>query len=266
MTQLIFTRKNIASANIADALIAKFGFSASGKGEWTHAETRVKLLETNAPTVLDIPIGFNTDCLVVLSSHKSKNKGKLLSVHVPGNWGAAELGGDPKTLNTVPVREFKIFSQEIRREADLISWDFSLEADHHGPTCQAPIIFIEIGSDEAEWKDPVAVGAMANATVAALARLQNPKHETLEVALGFGGGHYPKEFSRLETQDTRLALSHICPKYEIDSLDPEMFKQAVEKNTEHVSKVLVLKDETNARQKEKVRQLADLFSLEVEMI
>jgi hypothetical protein len=45
-----------------------------------------------------------------------------------------------------------------------------------------------------------------------------------------------------------------------------MFKQAIEKNIERVEKVVVLKDETNASQKEKVGWLAKLFGLGYEEV
>src|SRR4030042_834841 len=135
---LLFTSENMASANIAKKLMEEHGFSPSGKDEWRCGALR--MIDTHAPTVLEVPSGFDTDCLLVLSTHKSRKEGKALTAHVPGNWGAAEMGGMPKTLNIAPAGRLKVLMQELREEAGRIGWDSSLEADHHGPTCDRPLM------------------------------------------------------------------------------------------------------------------------------
>lgn len=251
----------MASANIAERLIARHGFVKSGENEWKRGDAR--LIDTNAPTVLDVPAGFRTDCLLVLSTHRSKVAGKMLTAHVPGNWAGAGMGGEPRTLNTAPASRLKILLQELAKEAGRIGWPLSLEADHHGPTCGVPILFVEIGNGEKEWADESAAEAVANAVAGFLDR--DAKHETFETVFGVGGGHYSRTFTRL-VLETPLAVGHIAPKYAIDALDEEMFRQAVERNVERVTKVVVAKEETNAAQKEKIRKLAASAGVEVELV
>lgn len=255
---LLFTSRNIASANIAKRLVEEHGFVESGKDRWEREGLR--MIDTHAPTVLDVPTSFQTDCLLVLSSHKSKREGKALTAHVPGNWGAAEMGGEPKTLNIAPASRLKTLMQELRKEADRIGWDSSLEADHHGPTCSLPIMFVEIGNGERQWEDEEAAAAVANAVMASARR-----EESFETVFGVGGGHYPRDFTRLVVESD-LAVGHMAPKYAIESVDAGMFRQAVEKNVEKVSRVLISKDETNAAQKEKIKRLAEDYGIVSELI
>lgn len=255
---LLFTSNNMASANIAKKLVEEHGFSQSGKDEWKCGALR--MIDTHAPTVLDVPADFDTDCLLVLSTHKSKKEGRALTAHVPGNWGAADMGGEPKTLNIAPAGRLKTLMQELRKEADRIGWDSSLEADHHGPTCSVPIMFVEIGNGEAQWADEEAAAAVANAVMASAKReTGNP-----ETVFGVGGGHYPRDFTRLVIESD-IAVGHIAPKYAIESVDEGMFRQAMEKNVEPVSRVMVSKDETNGAQKERIMKLAEGYGAEVEL-
>ena len=94
---ILFSSKNIASANIADKLITEHGFTASDKGEWTR--NGIKLMDTRVASILDVPTKFDSDCLIVLSTHKSKVQDRMLTAHIPGNWGKAEMGGESRTLN-----------------------------------------------------------------------------------------------------------------------------------------------------------------------
>ncbi len=255
---ILFTSQNPASANIAGKLIAGHGFRKAAENEWERGG--VRLVDTHAPTVLDVPTDFETDCLLVLSTHRSKVPGKMLTAHVPGNWGNADMGGQPKTLNIAAASTLKILLQELKKAGDRIGWPVSLEADHHGPTCDVPILFVEIGNGEAEWADENAVEAVASAVTAVLDRMA--KRETFETVFGIGGGHYSKTFTKL-VLETQLAVGHIVPKYAIDALDEGTFSQAIEKNVEKVSKVLVSRDETNAAQREKVSALAAKFGIAI---
>jgi D-tyrosyl-tRNA(Tyr) deacylase len=207
-----------------------------------------------------MPPNIEADCIIMLSSHKSKVPGKMLTAHVPGNWAEAGLGGEPRTLNIAAGSRLRKIAIEMKKEADKINWPFSLEADHHGPTINIPIIFVEIGNGEDEWKDTVAAGAVANAVARCLGSV-----ETSTSTIGFGGGHYQKKITGLVIEGN-LTIGHMTPKYVIDKIDEEMFKQAIEKNIERVEKVVVLKDETNASQKEKVGWLAKLFGLGYEEV
>jgi D-tyrosyl-tRNA(Tyr) deacylase len=58
----------------------------------------------------------------------------------------------------------------------------------------------------------------------------------------------------------------MAPKYAIEAVDAEMFRQAIEKNVEKVTKVVISRDETNLAQKEKIKKLAEDYGIPVELI
>ncbi|MFH1521124.1 MAG: D-aminoacyl-tRNA deacylase [Candidatus Micrarchaeota archaeon] len=243
----------MASKKIAEKLITGHGFRKTGDSAWEREG--VKLIDTKLPTVLDVPENLETDYIIMLSTHKSKMAGKMLTAHIPGNWGNAGMGGKERTLNIAPGTILKKIAIEMNNEAKKIGWPFYLEADHHGPTIKIPIIFVEIGNGEEQWGDDSAVEAVANAVVASIGPVKE-----CETVIGFGGGHYQKNFTKIVV-DGKLAVGHMAPKYAIEELDEEMFKQAIEKNVEKISKVVVLKDETNLDQKKKIRKLAEKFNV-----
>jgi len=241
MPVVFYTSANIASKNIADAL---FSFCPRG----------VEITDTKAASVLDLP-EIKSDYAVVLSSHKSKSAGRMITAHFPGNWAKADFGGMPKTLNIACASKLKEFVRSAAKLAAGTGWPVCVEADHHGPTPIKPIIFVEIGSTEAEWNDRRAADIVAEATARML-----KSTASYEAAFGVGGGHYAKEFTDiLLTSD--LAIGHILPKYEIDHIDYDVFSQAIERNVEKVNAVLLLKEQTNLRQKEKIRQFCAMAGI-----
>ncbi len=255
---ILFTSANVASANIAGKLIADHGFARAGPDEWKRGG--IRLIDTRAASVLEVPADLDADYAIVLSTHRSKIEERIMTAHFPGNWGAALMGGSPRTLSYAPASRLKVLLQEIRREAESIGWKASLEADHHGPTGKTPMIFAEIGSTEAEWKDGSAAEGMARAIMASAGR-----DERFEAFLGIGGGHYPRAFNRVELEG-EMAVGHIAPKYVLDSIDEEMFRQGLERNVEKVAKVLIAKDETNAAQKRKFSDFAAKAGIQCELV
>jgi D-aminoacyl-tRNA deacylase len=254
---ILFTSHNMASSSIAKMLVSKHGFEKTAENEWRR--NSVRMIDTKAPSVLEVPTDFN-EPILVLSTHKSRTPGKMLTAHIPGNWGDAGLGGKPRTLNIAPASLLKALMIALKKEGDRIGWPVSLEADHHGPTCDTPIMFVEIGNGEEQWQDGSAAEAVANAVVAGLD--DNAAYETV---FGVGGGHYSKAFTKL-VLETDFAVGHIAPKYAIDGLDEELFRQAVERNMERVIKIMIIKDETSAPQRQKITEFAEKSGLPVELI
>ena len=227
------------------------------------------MINTKAPSILEVPgdLDESVELVIVLSTHKSKIHEKVMTAHYPGNWDKAEMKGEPRTLVKANASALKILLQEIKKEADKIGWSTTLEADHHGPTGKTPMIFVEIGSTEEEWNDEKAAEGMAKALMVSFERIERVKagEEKFESCLIFGGGHYPKKATEL-VLGSEFAISHICPKYAIDKLDDEMFRQAIKKNVEVVKRVFVLKEGTNVAQKEKIRALCEKFNVRYEII
>lgn len=273
---ILFSENNLASMNIAKKLIANHGFvkkeSASPEGTSlgeammeTWEREGVQLIDTKAPTILDVPTDYDTDCIIVLSTHKSKTPGKMLTAHVPGNWDKADMGGEPRTLNIAHglmlKKLIKAVDEENRKQG--LDWPVCLEADHHGPTCDVPILFIEIGNDEGQWANERAANVVADAVASAIFdKTQNTEPETV---FAVGGGHYQRALTKLVIESD-IAVGHMAPKYAIDAMDEDTFGQAVFKNVGEVRRVIILKDETNVAQKEKVKKFAEAAGISVEMI
>jgi D-aminoacyl-tRNA deacylase len=264
MPVILYTSKNIASKLIAEKLL--------------ELNPAIKPIETNAESVLEIPTDYETDCIIVLSTHKSRSGAPMLTAHFPGNWSDAQMGGKSRTLNIAHGRLLKQIIRELTtaNRKHKLDWPLYIEADHHGPSADIPIIFVEIGSTEAEWRDETAARIVAEAVNNAT-KTQNRRPKTgnrqletgrreLETVFGIGGGHYSREFTKLVLEQDDFAIGHICPKYAIESLDEDTFRQAIEKSVDPVKKVLVLRDSTNAVQKEKVRGLCEKFQVNYEEI
>lgn len=274
MPILLFTRENTASANIADKMIELFEYKNVKKGIWELNGT--KLVETFG-SVLDVPTNFDTNCIIVLSSHKSMKPRPCLTAHIPGNWNNADFGGKPRTLNIAHAVLLKYLLVEMQKEKNgKLDWELTMEPDHHGPTCEVPILYVEIGSSEEEWANETAAKIVAAAVQRAIERIQSSvsgldgtEHGTqdskLETVVGFGGGHYCREFTKIMLEDNEIAVGHIAPKYAIDAIDTDTFRQAVEKNVGKVKKIIILKDSTNLEQKNKIKKLAEEFGLEIEL-
>lgn len=102
-------------------------------------------------------------------------------------------------------------------------FEVSIESTHHGPTnLKTPSLFVEIGSSEREWVDPLAGRIVANAILLL-------GSDDMPVAIGFGGNHYAPRQARL-MEDTEITFGHIFPTYKLDELDEGIIRQAFERS------------------------------------
>nr|WP_269852091.1 D-aminoacyl-tRNA deacylase [Methanosarcina horonobensis] len=104
-----------------------------------------------------------------------------------------------------------------------LKYDVTLEVTHHGPTeLSVPSVYAEIGSTEAQWKDPEAGEVAAKAILAV-------SLEKVPAALGFGGGHYAMRQTGL-LLETEISFGHNFPKYQLEFVDEALIRQAIEKS------------------------------------
>jgi len=193
---------------------------------------------------------FSPEAYIVLSRHASTSGKPTLSLHYPGNPGPqAQLGGQPRELAHAWPRLLSLLAKAYHGEATRLGllerYSFSLEATHHGPTgLQRPVIFIEIGSTENEWRDEAAQEAMAVAVHRVLRLLADLGEKALptgcRIAVGVGGTHYPEKHTRL-LLGGRFCYSHIFAKYVLQDLDEDVLAQAVDKSRDPVEGFAVLK-------------------------
>jgi len=207
----------------------------------------------------------NVKAYIIVSRHQSTSRRPTLSLHYPGNPTSnvdPEHGGRPRQLAWTYPRLAKTlllaYYEAASRLELLDSYNFTLEATHHGPTePNKPIIFIEIGSSEREWGDKRAQQALTEAIVEAIER--GPV-ESCTPVIGVGGTHYPEKHTRLMLE-TDYCYGHIFAKYVFKELDKELVEQAVRKSIDPIKGIVVLK--VPSRVKEVVREVAEEFSLEV---
>ena len=198
------------------------------------------------------------DFIIFASKHKSEKGDKSLSVHAPGNWKGADLGGEPgKVCSTSAQFQKQLFNNLIKsaKESKLEEkYAITLECTHHGPLINKPCIFIEIGSTEFEWNDHNAAFAVARAIKETIETFKEDKYN--EVAIGLGGPHYCPSFNELQ-EKSNYAISHVIPQY-ITPITEEMIKEAVEKTEEEVDLAIVdWKGLGNAEQRDAVLAILD---------
>jgi len=198
------------------------------------------------------------DFVIFASKHKSEKKEKTLSVHAPGNWRNAELGGESgKVSKTSALFQKQIFGK-LKTNAEqyhLDEYKVTLECTHHGPLIGKPCIFIEIGSTETEWKDRKAGFAVAKTISEIVNDKENPYNE---IAIGIGGPHYCPNFNKIQLS-SNVAVSHIIPQYALP-LKEEMVKEALDKTDEEIDFALLdWKGLGNSEQRQQALEILDKF-------
>ncbi|WP_373838280.1 D-aminoacyl-tRNA deacylase [Methanospirillum sp.] len=180
-----------------------------------HAEERLIYLE--GPT-----LPGDTDRILFLSRHASERPRPVLTVHVTGNFGSADYGGDPCTLTPAATGFMHALLNRLFVHAPE-GYEVMYEATHHGPTSvPLPSCFIELGSTETEWNDRNAARAVAEAVLDALVM---DTSKVIPMA-GFGGTHYAQR----QTEISKLTMGgfgHIMPTRDISHLDKELFQKII---------------------------------------
>jgi len=155
------------------------------------------------------------DGVVFVSRHAGET-GPLLTAHFTGNLGPADHGGSPGSLAAAAPAAADRVLDSLREHAP-DGYDVSLECTHHGPSdVGAPSLFVEVGSDEAQWADPEAARAAARAVLSL--RGVDPVGDRTVVA--FGGGHYAPRATRV-ARETDWAVGHVAADWGLEALgDP----------------------------------------------
>ncbi len=167
-----------------------------------------------------IDTGIDADLIIFLSRHSSVNPVPVLTVHVTGNFGAAELGGSPRTLAPAAPVMMQAVLRALARNCPE-GYRVSYEVTHHGPTGLIhPSFFVEIGSTQKEWADPAAGLAVAKAVLSAAPIDAIP-------LIGIGGTHYAPRETTIALS-TRGAFGHIASSLrQVAVLDKEMVQEMV---------------------------------------
>jgi D-aminoacyl-tRNA deacylase len=262
---VIASRRDIAAQNIAKELVRTREFNpVPGEVDLLqHENVFLKHVESDGIYTNIVRSPSNVDCVIFASRHRSESDEPALTTHWTGNCTSrADFGGTPKTLSyTAPPRlRAALLTLDKLREEYKLNYAVSLEATHHGPTeLEAPILFVEVGSTEREWNDPLAVSAASEAIwKAATAPLPGIP------AVGFGGGHYcNKQGSALRING--YAFSHILSKYFFDEYDEQVVWMAFERTLGEQCHTAVL-DWKGIRGPERRRLLDTLKQKNIEIV
>jgi len=242
MILLVASNKDVAGLNIIRQVLDHYPFKVTGttfqKNPVYHAQVNKKDVtliilneETiNAQTLTD---NFTKPKLIVFISRHSSTSGKpTLSVHTPGNISSAEYGGLPKQVSISPATAMHdaLKALSFFKEGMQLEYEVSYECTHHGPSLNAPTMFVELGSSPKQWRDAKAAEAVAHAAMSAISKF--PKSADTAV-LGIGGTHYNQHFTRM-TLDDEAVFGHMIAKYAVPSVDAEMLRQCVDKTLEKV--------------------------------
>ena len=243
MILLVSSKKDHASLNIKEQILNNYPFRQTSQffqrnpiycSEAYSRKLILITLQDESVTAQTLPENFPDANLVVFISRHSSQSGKpTLSVHTPGNFGAADLGGLPKTLSIsagcamVNALEALVrFKEELR-----LDYEVSFEVTHHGPSLKVPTLFVELGSSPVQWSDLKAAEAVAHATFEVVSNFGAP---TSNAAIGIGGTHYNQKFTQMALEGKEV-FGHMVPKYAVSQLDSEMLRQCVEKSLEKIT-------------------------------
>ena len=242
MILLVASNKDVAGLTITRQVLDHYPFKVTGttfqKNPVYHAQVNKKEVtllllneETiNAQTLTD---SFTKPDLIVFISRHSSTSGKpTLSVHTPGNIGAAEYGGLPRQVSISPATAMRdaLKALSFFKEGMKLDYEVSYECTHHGPSLNAPTMFVELGSLPKQWRDSNAAEAVAHAAMSAIGKFAASEETAV---LGIGGTHYNERFTRMSIDDEAV-FGHMIAKYAVPLVDAEMLRQCVDKTLEKV--------------------------------
>jgi D-aminoacyl-tRNA deacylase len=267
----IASTKDTAGINIAKQLLDHHSFEKLSETfhnnpvyskKFKNKQTKLLFVNTEIVDTQFLGDQFKPQLMIFLSRHSSAKGIPTLSVHTPGNLSDAKFGGKPKNVSISPANAMKNALMEMAKLADQrqLDYEVSYECTHHGPSLDVPAMFVELGSSPEQWKDVKAAEVVADAAVAAVSDFHR-----CSVALGIGGPHYNKKFTKMALINQR-AFGHMIPKYALAEIDTEIIKQCIEKTLEPVDSVVLDWKGIKGEHKPKIVSALELLGLASERV
>ena len=230
---IIVSGQDPAGRNIRDRLLEMESFPLTDP-----VKADVFLREEPITDLEGIDKEIDADVFIFASRHVSRNGVHSLTVHSIGNWGKAAFGGKDRMLVSCPALLMKTCFKLLVEGAGEAGLDYEVmqEATHHGPYLEKPTMFIEIGSSEDRWKDKDAGKVVAAAIISAIKGRKDG--DGLKTVVGIGGMHHSPNFRKVILSDD-VAVSYVCPKYMLESLEADTLKQAMEKSVPRAESVML---------------------------
>jgi D-aminoacyl-tRNA deacylase len=245
MILLVASKKDIASLNIKKQILDQYPFRKTSK---TFQRNPIYAGNLNGKDIMFVTLNQesvyaqnllecfpNSEIIVFISRHSSASGKPTLSVHTPGNFEEAGLGGLPKTLSVSPAKAMSEALKALLHNKEELSLDYevSYEVTHHGPSLNVPAMFVELGSSEKQWRDSRAAEAVAHSAMHAIINFSKPSNSCSAV-LGIGGMHYNQKFTCIALVGEAI-FGHMIPKHAVCNIDSEMLSQCRWKTLEKVS-------------------------------
>ncbi len=208
------------------------------------------------------------DLLIFASRHRSETERPAFLIHTTGNWAdKADYGGDPRELSNTSALLLKAGFLSLVEQTQLLDnseFVVDIEVSHHGPTTlEKPLIFMELGSSEKEWIIKDAGRVVSSAIINTIIKyLEFYNQREFKVGVGFGGMHYAPQFKKL-LKDKDIAMSFICPKYNISYLDKNLVEQMLNNTYEKVDYFIVDWKGTNSADKQHLIPLLEEFDIPI---
>jgi len=230
---IISSTKDPASVNIKARLLENYKFiKLENKFEnndvygYLINDKDIKLytIDTELIFTNDLDKKIDADVFIFLSKHKAEDGRASLTCHPIGNFGSNEKGGKEKTRCTCPSSLLKEILVELTKNVQETEYEATLEATHHGPFMEKPLLFFELGSTEKHWSDKNG----AKIYVETLMNVLHNENKSYESVLVIGGSHYSHVGNKVMLK-SNVAVGHICPKYNFENLNEDTLKQAIEK-------------------------------------
>jgi len=228
-TLVVASTRDLAAKKIASKLIERYSFEETdmeyeGRRVLRSDDVLLTYVGVEGIYAEALDRAFAVERVIFASRHRSGSGKPSLTVHVTGNpTSEAPFGGSPRSLAKAEPSRMKAALKRMKAlvEERGLRYDVCLEATHHGPSeMSVPVIFVEIGSSEQEWKDEVAAEVAAEGVWAAATAPVNSKE-----AFGLGGGHYCPKHTRV-TMEEDLAVGHVLPKYFFQDFRADIIDQA----------------------------------------
>jgi D-aminoacyl-tRNA deacylase len=232
---IVSSSEDIASINIAKMLIEKFDFKEGDErfdGSSVFMKDDLKLIRVKKDLIFADYLDFQTDAYIFISRHKSESELPCLTAHFTGNFSNDNsYGGKPRELAYTCPSLYKEYIRQLWLLRESTSeYQVVIETTHHGPTSLTkPLMFVEIGSTEKEWKDTQAAEIVAKALINTINTM--PRYD--KIGIGFGGTHYSEEFTKFLI-DSEFALGAIVPKYALQFVNEQILSQMIEKCSQKV--------------------------------
>ncbi len=262
---LIVTHQGPPSDLMREITIEKLGLKARSRKfdgfliyEGTFEEYLINLITVKKEIVYTDYVfqTFSPELAIFLSKHSSEKGIPSLCVHCTGNFGKAELGGKDKCLSIAHAPFMKNAVNYLAKHK-IPGFEIAREVTHHGPTPLVPVIFLEVGSGEKEWKNEEASELIVECMIYCLERLD----EVYESCICFGGPHY-SPFIQIDLQ-TKYATGHILPKWAQGDVSKEIIKQMIKRTYPEPKFAVIDKKGLSKESREKILKWLDEMGVEV---